>query len=383
MNSRAQAGFLLFVFFIASGCSFSDSYSGRKQFTAPGVSELWGTKGNLWSPISRLPDYSFAGYQSGRRGLPDIPVAANVKDFGALGDGRADDTAAFESALASVAEGSILIPRGRYRISGPITLRRSGIILRGEDRRETIILAGHVPGDCSVRNQGPPNCAPYQGAAMFQIAGNVSGAKLANVVKTAKRGARTLQVSSARSIRAGQFVRLRMRNPADNSLGCHLYAEVGCLNAERRKWYGGRIVDWVVEVESVAANSITFVRPLRLDVRSHWDPEIWSFNASVQESGIENLTIQFSGEPYAGHNDEQGHYAVFIQDAYNCWIRDVTIVDADRGIEVSGGYNTISGVTLRANARTPVRTANVYATGHFALSAAGPRARTTFSWMQT
>jgi hypothetical protein len=35
-------------------------------------------------------------------------------------------------------------------------------------------------------------------------------------------------------------------------------------------------------------------------------------------SGIENMTIQFSGEPYAGHNDEQGHYAVFLQDAYNC-----------------------------------------------------------------
>ena len=210
---------------------------------------------------------------------------------------------------------------------------------------------------------------------MLQIVGEVRGAKVADVVGKAKRGEKILQVSSARSIRAGQFIRLRMRNPADNSLGCHLYAEVGCLNTERRRWYSGRVVDWVVPVESIDGNSITLVRPLRLDVRDHWSPEIWSFDPSVQESGIENMTIQFSGEPYAGHNDEQGHYAVFLQDAYNCWIRDVAIVDADRGIEVSGGYNTISGVTLRARARTPKLTANVYATGHFGLSAGRPRAQ--------
>jgi hypothetical protein len=166
-----------------------------------------------------------------------------------------------------------------------------------------------------------------------------------------------------------------MKNPADNSLGCHLYAEAGCLNAERRRWYAGRVVDWVVAVESVEGQSITLVRPLRLDVRKEWTPEVWSFDASVQESGIENMTIQFSGEPYAGHNDEQGYYAVLLQDAYNCWIRNITIVDADRGIEVGGGYNTISGVILRAQARAPKWTANTYATGHFGLSVGRPRAQ--------
>jgi hypothetical protein len=372
-SSRTQAVFWLLGFFIAAGCSVSDPSSRGKQFTAAGVSELWGANGELWNSAGRLPDYSFAGYHSGLRELPEVRVVASVKDFGAVGDSTTDDTAAFEAAVASVTHGAILIPRGRYRITRPVTLKRSAVVLRGEDRHETIILAGHVPGDCSVRNQGPPNCAPYQGVAMFQIAGEVSGAKISSVVQNAKRGERKVQVTSARPIRAGQFIRLRMRNPADNSLGCHLYAEAGCLNAERRKWYAGRIVDWVVEVESVDGNTITFTRPLRLDVRKEWDPEIWSFRSSVQESGIENLTIQFSGEPYAGHNDEQGHYAILLRDAYHCWIRDITIIDADRGIDVSGGYNTITGVMLRASARTPVSTANVGATGHFGLSVGRPR----------
>jgi hypothetical protein len=375
MKMNKQIFVLLLSVATGVGCNLPGASPESKPSTRRGISGLWGLRGELWSAQSRLPDYSFAGYHSGRRTLPDVPPVANVKDFGAAGDGIADDTAAFESALASVRTGGILVPRGRYRITRPITLDKSGVVLKGEDRDETVLLAGTVPGNCSIVNQGPPNCAPYHGLAMLQIIGKVGGAKLADVVSPAKRGERKLHLSSTRFITAGQFVRLRMKNPADNSLGCHLYAGAGCLNAERRRWYAGRIVDWVVAVASVDRESITFARPLRLDVRQDWSPEIWSFDASVQESGIENLTIRFSGEPYAGHNDEQGHYAVFLQDAYNSWVRDVTIIDADRGIEVSGGHNTISGVILRAQARAPKPTANTYATGHFGLSAGRPRAQ--------
>jgi Pectate lyase superfamily protein len=367
--------FLFLMVAADGGCSLPGEAPEAKSSTGQGVSRLWGWSGELWSAHSRLPDYSFAGYRSGRRALPDIPLVANVKDFGAAGDNIKDDTAAFESALASVRAGAILVPHGRYRITRPLTLDKSGVVLRGEDRDETVLIAGTVPGNCSTANQGPPNCAPYHGAAMLQIVGKVDGGKLANVVAPAKRGERTLEVSSTRSIGAGQFVRLRMKNPADNSLGCHLYADAGCLNAERRRWHAGHIVDWVVAVESVDGKRITLVRPLRLDVRNDWSPEIWSFDASVQESGIENMTVRFSGVPYAGHNREQGHYAIFLKDAYNCWIRNVTIVDADRGIEVGGGYNTISGIILRADVRAPQQTANTYATGHFGLSVGRPRAQ--------
>jgi hypothetical protein len=365
--------FLLIV--LACACSFPVGPRARPQAEESRTSTPWDKEDVLRTRADRIPDYSFGGYRGGANPLPIVPVVASVKHFGAVGDGKTDDSRAFQSALQSVQQGAILVPRGRYRISRPVILSKPGIVLRGEHRDETVVLAGHVPGDCSQRNQGPPNCAPYGGAAMFQIAGQVSGRRLATVVRSARRGERALRLSSARSIRAGQFIRLRMRNPSDNSLGCHLYLNAGCLNAERRKWYGGRIVDWAVEVETVEGETIILARPLRLDVRTQWEPEIWSFDPAVQESGIESLTIQFSGDAYGGHNDEQGHYGILIKDAYNSWVRDVTIVDADRGIEVSGGYNTIRNVYLRARARKFIRTAGVDATGHFGLSAGGPRAQ--------
>src|SRR5258708_4432473 len=116
MTNNARAVFLSSIFVIGSGCIVSDSSTEPKQIVALGISDLWGTNGQLWNTMSRLPDYSFAGYRSGRRALPNVPVTANVKDFGAVGDGKTDDTAAFESAIAAVNVGGIFILRGRYRV---------------------------------------------------------------------------------------------------------------------------------------------------------------------------------------------------------------------------------------------------------------------------
>ena len=51
-------------------------------------SELWGATGEKWSPTSHLPDFSFAGYHSGEKPIPTIPPTANVKSYGAKGDGH-------------------------------------------------------------------------------------------------------------------------------------------------------------------------------------------------------------------------------------------------------------------------------------------------------
>ncbi|HYR58746.1 MAG TPA: glycosyl hydrolase family 28-related protein, partial [Chthoniobacteraceae bacterium] len=44
-----------------------------------------------------------------------------VRDFGAVGDGKADDTAAIQKAVDS-GIGGIVFPKGSYRISATITI---------------------------------------------------------------------------------------------------------------------------------------------------------------------------------------------------------------------------------------------------------------------
>jgi len=56
----------------------------------------------------------------------------NARDYGAVGDGVADDTAAVQAALnAAEKEGPVcLLPAGRYRINGALTVP-PGVTFRG------------------------------------------------------------------------------------------------------------------------------------------------------------------------------------------------------------------------------------------------------------
>lgn len=65
----------------------------------------------------------------------------NVKDYGALGDGIANDTAAIQAAVTYATNNSldIFFPSGVYHISSPITFGPDGFTVFGNSASETII----------------------------------------------------------------------------------------------------------------------------------------------------------------------------------------------------------------------------------------------------
>lgn len=83
-------------------------------------------------------------------GIPDVPVVANVKTFGAVGDGKTDDTMAFRSAIAAVTNGAILIPAGEYRLTGELLITTS-IVLRGEGADKTRLIFDMVDNGVPLR----------------------------------------------------------------------------------------------------------------------------------------------------------------------------------------------------------------------------------------
>ena len=94
------------------------------------TSDLWGELGEKWSPSSRLPDFSFAGYHCGEKAIPLALKAKDLKrDFGAKGNGVADDTAALKRAIAGT-RGVLFIPPGKYRITDVIDIKKSNLVLR-------------------------------------------------------------------------------------------------------------------------------------------------------------------------------------------------------------------------------------------------------------
>ena len=59
-------------------------------------------------------------------------MGVDVRAFGAIGDGKADDTAAFARAIASVNQGgTILVPRGTFMLDQLTFVSSKSLALRG------------------------------------------------------------------------------------------------------------------------------------------------------------------------------------------------------------------------------------------------------------
>src|ERR1700722_11514538 len=94
--------------------------------------------------------------------FPPDSGALNVRDFGAKGNGRDDDTAALLAAIAAAGSNTgaffwrtriVYLPAGTYRVSAPLVKRYadgkfgSGLILVGESAGSTTIrLTDHASG---------------------------------------------------------------------------------------------------------------------------------------------------------------------------------------------------------------------------------------------
>lgn len=74
----------------------------------------------------------------------------NVQDYGAVGDGVSDDTAAFVACIAAMSRGQTMyLPKGVYVVTSTLTINKS-INIVGESKFDSIIYASGFGTDASV-----------------------------------------------------------------------------------------------------------------------------------------------------------------------------------------------------------------------------------------
>lgn len=315
--------------------------------TVPKTSTLWGEKGEHWSDASRLPDFSHAGYREGEMDPPELPQVANVRDFGAKGDGKHDDTDAFLKAIAESKPGAIFVPPGRYKITRILTLNRSGTVLRGAGPDQTKLVCP-VPLETIRPNpgattSGKPTSNYSWSGGIVEIRGQWHTGKPVAITNPARRGDRMITVAKDHSFQPGDRLRIEATDDDVRSLLSHIYSgdtgSTGKIPAPLR-------IQIYPQIEKIEGSTITLDRPLRIDLDLKWKPTIREQHSSVSESGIESLGFEFPNQPYGGHFSELGFNAITLVNVEDCWVSNIQIHNADSGIFSNGLRCSMLDITI-------------------------------------
>ena len=312
---------------------------------------LWmALAGLLTAADPRIPDFSFAGYHSGRDPLPARgAVSVNVRDFGARGDGQQDDSAAFLKAIAAIDRGVILVPAGRYKITSIVEIHKSGIVLRGEGPEKTTLYfpipLNEIRPNWGATTTGDRTSNYSWSGGFVWIGGRATRRPLANVTAEAHRGDSRVTVSTVSALKPGQWVKVAEKDTPANTLADWIYSgDPGDV----RQLRGSTRVSLASRITSVKDGAIDLERPLRFDLRAEWHPQILAFEPSASESGVEDLTFEFPAAEYKGHFTELGLNAVALENTAHCWVRHIRILNPDSGIFVTGEFNTVDDVVFES-----------------------------------
>lgn len=128
---------------------------------------------------NRVPDFSYAGYRGGGVPLPQVPVVVTLNP-----SPTGNDTEQIQQALDEVGDmepdenghrGAVVLNPGNYHISSRITIRHSGVVLRGsgdgdDPIENTIIHAAKTIGNVSIQvGAGNVNWNYSAGSPISQI----------------------------------------------------------------------------------------------------------------------------------------------------------------------------------------------------------------------
>lgn len=339
---------LLISFLIGYAIGVTAQDGDKKEYSG-----LWGRDGEKWSPTSRLPDFSFAGYGFGERPIPDFTVTADVKKFGAKGDGKTDDTKAFIEAIKKTGKGAIFVPAGKYVITDIIEIDKSNIALRGAGPDKTILYFPKCLNDIKpmwTKNGGGRKCTRYSFSGGFISFRGSIGSNEMGKLGPAKRGDTNLTVTSGKPAVKGQRVQVVLTDPDSKSLTHYLYSGDTGNSAGIPK---GRQQAMACIVIAVSGNKMTINRPLRWDIREEWKPQLCECDPSTSESGVEDLAVEFPKTEYRGEFSEMGYNAFDLRGIFDCWFKNIRIKNADSGLFLSGMQCTVMNLLIESERNEP------------------------------
>jgi hypothetical protein len=222
-----------------------------KLFLVPGQQEyLPGHRVIMWNP--GIPG-----------GITDAPIQANVKDYGAVGDGKTNDLGAFYAAIEAAPNGAVLIPAGKYYLPGELIIH-TNTVLRGEGSDKTHLIFD-TPGESNT--------------SLF-IAPEDDGAVFHPLLYGYTAGSTTITVEDASHFQPGDYLQLIQTNDP----------QVMYTRPEWEKHWATDSIGQVLKIADVSGNNIVLTEPLMLSFNVKMNPRIRRMNM-LERAGVEYLSI--------------------------------------------------------------------------------------------
>jgi len=245
-------------------------------------------------------------------GIPEVPVRVDVTRFGARGDGKTDDSAAIQAALAAVqAPGAVLIPEGTYLLKKPVRLR-SGVVLRGAGPEKThlrfeIEKPALFGGAIEIYGRDAPLHDVGVGLGFYkpeQVAIPEDRVVLPSGAMDA--GTDSVVVEPGKELKKGQFVAVFCDNDPPLIYGKDFRWQ------ETAGW-AHHCVGQILRIKDVAGNQVSFDRPIRLAYKKEFRPRLLPIEM-IERAGVEDLHVWRTHDALT--------FMIDICYATECWVKN-------------------------------------------------------------
>jgi Domain of unknown function (DUF4955)/Pectate lyase superfamily protein len=261
-----------------------------------------------------LPDYSYAGYNRGERGIPAATGRIfDVTEFGAEpNDGKSDRAAVEKAIRAAEANGGgiVFFPPGCFCINEKEGVKK-GIVINADN----IILKGSGSGPGGTEVFMKHHMMPKNPKQMWSVPNMFNFVLppernkrhvLTTITADSNRETFVITVADAEKLKVGDFVILEMRNPNANKdfLAGMKTWDIWTTTNKKGVWVRGE----KHQIKSIDGKKLTFKEPIHCDIKAKYG---WQVKACPLGRGWGVEDIHFRGN----FKDKFKHHSSFIHDS--------------------------------------------------------------------
>ena len=261
-------------------------------------------------------DFSYAGYAGGGIAIPQVAPAVAVRPTGA------DDTRLLQAAIDHVSSlplrsdsfrGAIVLLPGTYRVSGHLTIRASGVVLRG-DGNVTILAAGK------------------ERRTLIEMGGSTDPVAASPVSITddlVPAGSRTMTLENIAALHVGGRVVITRPSTAAWISALKMSGLPGTYANQRLDWApGSRNLVWDRTITALDPQQrrITVDAPITTALEHRYGggtvARVTS-NSPVAHIAIENLVLESGCDPTRPRDEDHSWIAIYLDRVEDAWVRKV------------------------------------------------------------